>query len=96
MQVATVLTVYGIETLKKVPKAYSNAWVATVLTVYGIETFTTHFTSRQLFVATVLTVYGIETFFKFLKFFMLYLPWLQQYLPFTVLKPWDISPYIHP
>ena len=35
--VATVLTVYGIETLKSI-HAYCFLRVATVLTVYGIET----------------------------------------------------------
>ena len=37
--VATVLTVYGIETYNgtQVSRHHSN-WVATVLTVYGIET----------------------------------------------------------
>ena len=39
IHVATVLTVYGIET-KGYPDLGNNAWyaVATVLTVYGIET----------------------------------------------------------
>ena len=62
--VATVLTVYGIETLMN-----SVIWnvtfpVATVLTVYGIETPSTprNQTSIRYRVATVLTVYGIETF----------------------------------
>ena len=35
--VATVLTVYGIETLLGYV-VHSICWVATVLTVYGIET----------------------------------------------------------
>ena len=35
--VATVLTVYGIETINKQFKIFLNS-VATVLTVYGIET----------------------------------------------------------
>ena len=39
-----------------------------------------------MIVATVLTVYGIETLRKtFLQ--NVHLLWLQQYLPFTVLKP---------
>ena len=60
--VATVLTVYGIET-----NAASFKWpraveVATVLTVYGIETITYVSSPRAYsWVATVLTVYGIET-----------------------------------
>ena len=38
--VATVLTVYGIETTKASPYKSTNLRVATVLTVYGIETLT--------------------------------------------------------
>ena len=37
VQVATVLTVYGIETVNR-NSSDSNYSVATVLTVYGIET----------------------------------------------------------
>ena len=37
-QVATVLTVYGIETTVEVFFIINNHPVATVLTVYGIET----------------------------------------------------------
>ena len=36
--VATVLTVYGIETVDKAKLEYIQKQVATVLTVYGIET----------------------------------------------------------
>ena len=45
--VATVLTVYGIETrYSLVPSAF--VWVATVLTVYGIETYVqSHLTPRE-------------------------------------------------
>ena len=60
--VATVLTVYGIETLKnsfKILKAIII--VATVLTVYGIETLIRPLLLTNLIVATVFTVYGIET-----------------------------------
>ena len=62
--------------------------VATVLTVYGIETCSRVFfvETVQPIVATVLTVYGIETF----RVFWFLVGWfigLQQYLPFTVLKP---------
>ena len=39
--VATVLTVYGIETLGVGSISYGHHIVATVLTVYGIETITT-------------------------------------------------------
>ena len=41
MRVATVLTVYGIETVSHSQNNSSFANVATVLTVYGIETLTT-------------------------------------------------------
>ena len=84
--VATVLTVYGIET-------YGNGIdvcfkeVATVLTVYGIETVSNiegYITSLVSFVATVLTVYGIETAIEAVV--VSPLSRLQQYLPFTVLK----------
>ena len=37
MKVATVLTVYGIETVRN-DRAVNSTLVATVLTVYGIET----------------------------------------------------------
>ena len=37
--VATVLTVYGIETFNKGLSSDEYLFVATVLTVYGIETF---------------------------------------------------------
>ena len=60
--------------------------VATVLTVYGIETEVFPKSIRNThFVATVLTVYGIETL-TVCQVFRPYLWWLQQYLPFTVLK----------
>ena len=36
--VATVLTVYGIETALSYNAVFTNSGVATVLTVYGIET----------------------------------------------------------
>ena len=62
--VATVLTVYGIETdniTSYIRMPLPN--VATVLTVYGIETTSTmpRFVTLFDIVATVLTVYGIET-----------------------------------
>ena len=59
-QVATVLTVYGIETHKRLEIPFSPV-VATVLTVYGIETFEELADMKGFAVATVLTVYGIET-----------------------------------
>ena len=62
--VATVLTVYGIETVKEeLINSKSDKSVATVLTVYGIETTITIIICLIIDgdVATVLTVYGIET-----------------------------------
>ena len=61
MFVATVLTVYGIETLVQSMLVKNKHWVATVLTVYGIETTIFNPQSIGGTVATVLTVYGIET-----------------------------------
>ena len=60
--VATVLTVYGIETLAFALTLDFFIFVATVLTVYGIETALLHSKPNKMCcVATVLTVYGIET-----------------------------------
>ena len=61
--VATVLTVYGIETVSSGRISLSSSYVATVLTVYGIETIrdTANRILNLQAVATVLTVYGIET-----------------------------------
>ena len=60
--VATVLTVYGIET-SRVFHYLSDVRVATVLTVYGIETDVIRSDVVVLVeVATVLTVYDIETY----------------------------------
>ena len=61
--VATVLTVYGIETYPSLLNSdYAVASVATVLTVYGIETDQRNQLGIPFaVVATVLTVYGIET-----------------------------------
>ena len=78
-------------TVLKQPQAiYSYKFflaVATVLTVYGIETFTKYIGSSTTFcVATVLTVYGIETCGE-LNSHSEQSKWLQQCLPFTVLKP---------
>ena len=109
--VATVLTVYGIETLQMrnrclridvllqqyLPftvlklihgeKSTYKSKVATVLTVYGIETgCTTSQCTPNTSVATVLTVYGIETFPLMICVSFNKSQWLQQYLPFTVLK----------
>ena len=65
IKVATVLTVYGIETgLKTEHFLVQSQMVATVLTVYGIETLPLrqeNTPKKPFSVATVLTVYGIET-----------------------------------
>ena len=63
--------------------------VATVLTVYGIETLilAKYLGRRFHSVATVLTVYGIETALITCNTLNLFSAGLQQYLPFTVLKP---------
>ena len=62
IQVATVLTVYGIETLHISSFCCKGCReVATVLTVYGIETLPLALNMPVSTVATVLTVYGIET-----------------------------------
>ena len=53
-------------------------------------------TTKKFFVATVLTVYGIETIYLLGIPLLLLFP-LQQYLPFTVLKPAGavlLAPYI--
>ena len=55
------------------------------MTVYGIETLELDLLSAVLEVATVLTVYGIETLVH--ATFVVAVLELQQYLPFTVLKP---------
>ena len=64
-------------------------FVATVLTVYGIETILCRKAGRSIMttVATVLTVYGIETLPERLSNHLSHGWKLQQYLPFTVLKP---------
>ena len=61
--VATVLTVYGIETIISPMSIAKTPGVATVLTVYGIETAGLDISTSncKFLVATVLTVYGIET-----------------------------------
>ncbi len=84
VEVATVLTVYGIETSRTKDLVIAPSLVATVLTVYGIETlrFIALYVASE--VATVLTVYGIET--NSFAALMQRACALQQYLPFTVLK----------
>ena len=62
--VATVPTVYGIETKDLMPMACPlGPPVATAPTVYGIETNTQHqLLVPIVLVATAPTVYGIETY----------------------------------
>ena len=84
--VATVLTVYGIETKHRRSVGIRLCGVATVLTVYGIETCNPHLVITWFCVATVLTVYGIETLESSLTIRYLYQYELQQCLPFMVLK----------
>ena len=80
--VATVLTVYGIET----PYGWKNIGtfkkVATVLTVYGIETILIDASHHFVSVATYVP-FTVLKLFK-LSFFIAFNIWLQQYLPFTV------------
>ena len=86
MHVATVLTVYGIETVIKPIGLNTIPFVATVLTVYGIETIRIDIILFvDIEVATVLTVYGIETTHDPILSDRHHFS-LQQYLPFTVLK----------
>ncbi len=59
--VATVPTVYGIETFDKNNLCHLLFLVATVPTVYGIETWMPIINIFAIYVATVPTVYGIET-----------------------------------
>ena len=62
--------------------------VATVPTVYGIETVLLNTKDMDFCqVATVPTVYGIETYLQHFKLVFGWFNKLQQYLPFTVLKP---------
>ena len=64
--------------------------VATALIVYGIETLlVSKLLNTKYLVATALTVYGIETLFNLCSH-LKPTAQLQQPLPFTVLKPYDI------
>ena len=87
MIVATVLTVYGIETRRTICK--NNPLVILLqqylpFTVLKLLLLLNNLTNLQ--VATVLTVYGIETGRKKNKLKLRLKITLQQYLPFTVLK----------
>ena len=69
--VATALTVYGIETAFCDGANSGTRFVATALTVYGIETVSTRdVCSASHSVATALTVYGIETQVLLQTFFL--------------------------
>ena len=89
--VATVLTVYGIETSNKpclppyVVLPLQQYLPFTVLKLRLNASLSTDLTR----VATVLTVYGIETNTIINEVSMAEYLKLQQYLPFTVLKPDD-------
>ena len=89
--VATVLTVYGIETPERLRAVeYINVLVATVLTVYGIETnFETTFMS---IITPLLQQYLPFTVLKLLleRLSSRSSRELQQYLPFTVLKLFNL------
>ena len=84
--VATVLTVYGIETLYWTTITPLFIIVATVLTVYGIET-NADITDVE-FIAFRLQQYLPFTVLKrsYNLYSFVFLSTLQQYLPFTVLK----------
>ena len=85
--VATVLTVYGIETLSILCfKSLNLIGVATVLTVYGIETWCNLWSSScgsKLQQYLPFTVLKLQHVFRTSQILFR----LQQYLPFTVLKP---------
>ena len=83
--VATVLTVYGIETMQ------GSNWNERTFTLQQYLPFTVlkrkikrSIHCKNCGVATVLTVYGIETYKVLVLVYESYS--LQQYLPFTVLK----------
>ena len=85
--VATVLTVYGIETVEHLLRYPTHLLlVATVLTVYGIET-NMLFIIKLLFcyVATALTVTVLKHWIPFLPSIRP-IHWLQQDLLFTICR----------
>ena len=86
--VATVLTVYGIETRQYVRNLINNLrWLQQCLPFTVLKRNSYLIISTISVVATVLTVYGIETLHRrFRERGKIYLQ-LQQCLPFTVLKP---------
>ena len=84
--VATVLTVYGIETLFHLTRSAGVIWVATVLTVYGIETIIVVVPRGNL--NSCNSTYRLRYWNKRISYVAMVrnLHELQQYLPFTVLK----------
>ena len=84
LSVATVLTVYGIET-SSLERTVLWKTVATVLTVYGIETIKRLYTNYEL-VLSCNSTYRLRYWNSFLISHKRFYPLLQQYLPFTVLK----------
>ena len=86
--VATVLTVYGIETGKMPPmldEVFSSCNSTYRLRYWNLSQLLMHWSLYTSPVATVLTVYGIETS-PAVVISRSCLHKLQQYLPFTVLK----------
>ena len=83
--VATVLTVYGIETSRGGNCHEKDYWLQQYLPFTVLKPSNSWFFGRAAIVATVLTVYGIETITSDAVAIRAY-SMLQQYLPFTVLK----------
>ena len=85
--VATVLTVYGIETIILVYWILSYKGVATVLTVYGIETVSARSRSPALPRLQQYLPFTVLKRGRTAETTLARTTQLQQYLPFTVLKP---------
>ena len=83
LNVATVLTVYGIETQSPlIEQLYSSFQLQQYLLFTVLKLRLDVVSSLLLLVATVLTVYGIETYL--VKYSSISSLVLQQYLPFAV------------
>ena len=84
LKVATVLTVYGIETPID---TFYNEFATSCNSTYRLRYWNLSrpllFSSKYLIVATVLTACGIETA-PYWEYLTMLPPPLQQYLPFTV------------
>ena len=92
MTVATALTVYGIETrISWAKKRRRNSCNSTYRLRYW--NCSTAILTALPIVATALTVYGIETLLHYVHSCKI-ICWLQQHLPFTVLKLDVFSCYI--